>query len=136
MKTAIKNILGLTLVSLITFSCSDSTDSTPTPTKAVENPKVKIISPAVGTMIDAGDSITVIADLTHSQDLHEYGVRLSTGSTIYMERTFHSHTDSTRLIMGWRAPSTLHHVDVKIEVEATDHENRKGAAEVSLHVHG
>jgi len=132
MKISQLAILSLTL-SIILLSCKkDNTNVNPTTPE--EPPRVRIISPASGAMFMAGDSITIVSKIS-SENLHEYGIRISSDTSIYMEQETHAHLDSVNYIVGWRTPSTIHMKDVKIEVEATDHDNRLTSAEVSIHVH-
>jgi len=104
------------------------------PSTPEEAPRVTIISPASGAMFMAGDSVTIVSKIS-SENLHEYGIRISSDTAIYLEQETHAHLDSINYVVGWRTPSTIHMKDVKIEIEATDHDNRLTSAEVNVHVH-
>ena len=126
-------IIPFLSLTVLLFSCKKD-DSTVTPTPVEEPPKVSIIAPAAGTIVMAGDSVTIVSKIS-SENLHEYGIRISSDTAIYLEQETHAHLDSVLYVVGWRTPSTIQMKDVKIEIEATDHDNRLTSAEVNIHVH-
>lgn len=137
MKNILKATTAILLFMSITFiACEEKHEDNGQDTEA---PTINIISPTATDSYMSGDTVSIQANFTDNDQLHEISASLTRTHNGQTEEVWtystHSHTTEFTLSETYVVEVPGMHNEFELTVEASDHNGNSDSKTISFHVH-
>jgi hypothetical protein len=113
---------------------TSNTDNTSTPTTTDKAPKVDLLSPSENKELKTGDTLKVVANVSHDRQLHEWSIILrNEANEIVWERGKHTHAQNIIISENWVNTISADN-NLKLTLNVKDHYGEERTILVNLKV--